>query len=70
MNDQVLESSTNKEGKLRRMINSLGPGVMMATAAVGGSHLVASTKAGAMFGWQLVGLILLVNLLKYPFFRA
>ncbi len=42
----------------------------MATAAVGGSHLVASTKAGALYGWQLVGLVLLVNLLKYPFFRT
>ena len=42
----------------------------MATAAVGGSHLVASTQAGAKFGWQLAILILAVNLLKYPFFRA
>jgi Mn2+/Fe2+ NRAMP family transporter len=42
----------------------------MATAAVGGSHLVASTQAGAKFGWQLVILILVVNILKYPFFRA
>ncbi len=48
----------------------LGPGVLMATAAVGGSHLVASTQAGAKFGWQLALLILLVNILKYPFFRA
>ncbi|MBC7004323.1 divalent metal cation transporter, partial [Photobacterium sp. BZF1] len=53
-----------------KLIRSLGPGVMMATAAVGGSHLVASTKAGAIYGWQLAALILLVNLLKYPFFRA
>lgn len=42
----------------------------MATAAVGGSHLVASTQAGAKFGWQLAILILAVNVLKYPFFRA
>jgi len=56
--------------KIRSVVNSLGPGIMMATAAVGGSHLVASTKAGAIYGWQLAGLILLVNLLKYPFFRA
>ncbi len=42
----------------------------MATAAVGGSHLVASTQAGAKFGWQLAILILVVNILKYPFFRA
>ena len=56
--------------KISSIIQSLGPGIMMATAAVGGSHLVASTKAGAIFGWQLALLILLVNLLKYPFFRA
>ena len=41
----------------------------MSPAAVGGSHLVASTQAGALFGWQLLWLILLVNVLKYPFFR-
>ncbi len=41
----------------------------MATAAIGGSHIVASTQAGALFGWQLAVLILLVNVLKYPFFR-
>jgi Mn2+/Fe2+ NRAMP family transporter len=54
----------------RQRLKALGPGIMMATAAVGGSHLVASTKAGATYGWQLIGLILLVNLFKYPFFRA
>jgi Mn2+/Fe2+ NRAMP family transporter len=48
----------------------MGPGIMSATAAVGGSHLVASTKAGAIYGWQLAVVILLVNLFKYPFFRA
>ena len=52
------------------LLKLLGPGVLMATAAVGGSHLVASTQAGAKFGWQLALLILVVNLLKYPFFRA
>ncbi len=51
-------------------LRTLGPGVLMATAAIGGSHLVSSTQAGAKYGWQLAGLILLVNLLKYPFFRC
>lgn len=60
----------NSRKSYAQLIKSLGPGIMMATAAVGGSHLVASTKAGAIYGWQLAGLILLVNLLKYPFFRA
>ena len=50
-------------------MQALGPGILMATAAIGGSHLVASTQAGALFGWQLLWLILLVNILKYPFFR-
>ncbi|MFQ3176294.1 MAG: Mn2+/Fe2+ NRAMP family transporter [Psychromonas sp.] len=61
---------TPRKSKLSHLFQSLGPGIMMATAAVGGSHLVASTKAGAIFGWQLALLILLVNFLKYPFFRA
>jgi len=40
----------------------------MAGAAIGGSHLIASTQAGAKYGWALLGLLLLVNLFKYPFF--
>ncbi|HBF71555.1 NRAMP family divalent metal transporter [Alteromonas australica] len=56
--------------KCAAFLRLLGPGVLMATAAVGGSHLVASTQAGAKFGWQLIVLILAVNVLKYPFFRA
>lgn len=47
---------------------ALGPGILVACAAIGGSHLVWSTKAGAQYGWSLVGLILLANLFKYPFF--
>ena len=54
---------------LPQKLAALGPGVLMATAAIGGSHLVAATQAGALFGWQLLWLIILVNLLKYPFFR-
>lgn len=49
--------------------SALGPGIILAAAAVGASHLVASTQAGALFGWQLWWLIVLVNVLKYPFFR-
>ncbi|AAQ00248.1 MULTISPECIES: NRAMP family divalent metal transporter [Prochlorococcus] len=46
---------------------SLGPGIVLAGACIGGSHLMSSTTAGAKFGFALVGLILLTNLLKYPF---
>lgn len=41
----------------------------MASSCVGGSHIIASTQAGMYYGWQLAGLIVLVNVLKYPFFR-
>lgn len=47
---------------------ALGPGILIACAAVGGSHLVWSTRAGAEFGWALLWLVLLANLLKFPFF--
>ena len=46
-----------------------GPGILMASAAIGGSHLVSSTQAGAIYGWQLAIMIVLANLFKYPFFR-
>ena len=68
--DTISTPENQSKLSLSQLSRSLGPGIMMATAAVGGSHLVASTKAGAIYGWQLVALILLVNLLKYPFFRA
>lgn len=48
---------------------ALGPGLLAASAAIGASHLISSTQAGALFGWQLVGLVVLANVLKYPFFR-
>lgn len=46
-----------------------GPGILMATAAIGGSHLISSTQAGAIYGWQLAIMIILANFFKYPFFR-
>lgn len=48
---------------------AMGPGILMASAAVGGSHIIASTQAGAIYGWQLALIIILANLFKYPFFR-
>lgn len=48
---------------------TLGPGILLASAAIGGSHLISSTQAGATYGWQLAGLIIMTNILKYPFFR-
>lgn len=46
-----------------------GPGVIFAANAVGVSHLVQSTRAGAGYGLSLLMLILLITVLKYPLFR-
>jgi Mn2+/Fe2+ NRAMP family transporter len=51
------------------VLNSLGPGLLFAGAAIGVSHLVQSTKAGAEFGFGLLWALLLVHLFKYPFFQ-
>ncbi|SHG58747.1 Nramp family divalent metal transporter [Winogradskyella jejuensis] len=50
-------------------IKKLGPGLLFAGAAIGVSHLVQSTRAGADFGFGLVWALLLVNIFKYPFFQ-
>ncbi len=52
-----------------RLIKTLGPGLLYAGAAVGVSHLVQSTRAGAEYGLALVWAIVLANFLKYPFFE-
>jgi Mn2+/Fe2+ NRAMP family transporter len=57
---------------LHRALNwygRLGPGLMLAAAAVGVSHLVFATQAGATYGLSFVWLIVLVSVLKYPAFR-
>lgn len=52
----------------KRRFAALGPGLLFAGAAVGVSHLVQATRAGAVYGLGLLGLVLLANLLKYPAF--
>ncbi len=53
--------------KLARFIRMLGPGLLFAGAAVGVSHLVQSTRAGASYGFELVWVLIIANVLKYPF---
>lgn len=46
----------------------LGPGLLYAGAAIGVSHLVQSTSAGAKFGYLFIVFIVLAHFFKYPFF--
>ncbi|NQY05126.1 MAG: Nramp family divalent metal transporter [Flavobacteriaceae bacterium] len=52
-----------------KKIKQLGPGLLFAGAAIGVSHLVYSTRAGANFGFGLLWALLLINVVKYPFFQ-
>ena len=47
----------------------LGPGILFASTAIGVSHLVQSTRAGALVGFGLVWAVLAANIAKYPFFE-
>ncbi|MDC4230708.1 MAG: divalent metal cation transporter [Nitrosopumilus sp.] len=55
--------------KFSRFLKTAGPGVLFASTAIGVSHLVQSTRAGADFGLLILGFVILVTLLKYPFFE-
>ena len=54
---------------LRRLRAAFGPGLLWAATAIGVSHLVQSTRAGASAGFALAGVILIALVLKYPFFE-
>lgn len=53
----------------KNFLKSIGPGLLFAGAAIGVSHLVQSTRAGADFGFGLLWALLIAALFKYPFFQ-
>ena len=55
--------------RIQSLKNTLGPGILFASTAIGVSHLVQSTKAGALFGFGLLWAVVAANVLKYPFFE-
>ncbi|MDI6402878.1 divalent metal cation transporter, partial [Balneolaceae bacterium ANBcel3] len=50
-------------------MQAIGPGFLMAGAAIGVSHLVQATRAGAEYGFSLFWLLLLAVVSKYPFMQ-
>ncbi len=58
----MIKNSTN-------WFKKLGPGLLFAGAAIGVSHLVQSTRAGADFGFGLIWALVLIHIVKYPFFQ-
>jgi Mn2+/Fe2+ NRAMP family transporter len=56
--------------QFREIWRSLGPGLLWAGTAVGVSHLVQSTRAGADYSLALLWFVVLANVMKYPGFEA
>lgn len=54
---------------MNNLLKTLGPGILFASTAIGVSHLVQSTQAGANFGFTLILAVILANIFKYPFFE-
>ena len=52
-----------------KWFKKLGPGLLFAGAAIGVSHLVQSTRAGADFGFGLLWGLIAIHIVKYPFFQ-
>lgn len=55
--------------KLTQFYKTLGPGILFASTAIGVSHLVQSTRAGAGYGFMLLWAVILANVFKFPFFE-
>ena len=53
----------------QQLKKTLGPGILFASTAIGVSHLVQSTRAGANFGFGLILFIIAANVFKFPFFE-
>jgi len=54
---------------IKSLFARLGPGLLYAGAAIGVSHVVQSTKAGAIYGYTLIVAVVLAHIFKYPFFE-
>ena len=57
------------EERTNKFFRVLGPGILFASTCIGVSHLVQSTRAGADYGFALLGAIIIANIFKYPFFE-
>lgn len=57
---------THADPARTRLLAALGPGILFAGAAIGVSHLVQSTRAGAAYGLALAALVVFAHATKLP----
>jgi Mn2+/Fe2+ NRAMP family transporter len=65
---ETVKTTQYKKGKWSQFLKMLGPGLLFAGSAVGVSHLIQATQAGANYGYGLLWLVILIHFVKYPFF--
>ena len=61
--------SSIEQSNKRNLLQAIGPGLIFASSAIGTSHLVLSTRAGAHHGMVYFWIIIAALLLKYPFYE-
>ncbi|MFT6937409.1 MAG: Mn2+/Fe2+ NRAMP family transporter, partial [Saprospiraceae bacterium] len=66
---ETVKTTQYKKGKWSQFLKMLGPGLLFAGSAVGVSHLIQATQAGANYGYGLLWLVILIHFVKYPFFE-
>jgi Mn2+/Fe2+ NRAMP family transporter len=66
---ETIKTTPSKKGKWSQFLKMLGPGILFAGSAIGVSHLVQATQAGAMYGYGLLWVVILIHIVKYPFFE-
>ena len=59
----------NPTSNFSGLLKAFGPGLLFASSAIGTSHLVLSTRAGAHHGMVFFWVITGALLFKYPFYE-
>jgi Mn2+/Fe2+ NRAMP family transporter len=59
-----------KRTQISEFWSKIGPGILFAAAAIGVSHLIQSTRAGAIYAWLLIPVVIIANIIKWPLFEA
>jgi Mn2+/Fe2+ NRAMP family transporter len=67
--NKVSSPDTFTEKSATNLLRAIGPGILYAAAAVGVSHLVQATRAGAVYGFSLTLIIVFACIIKYPGLR-
>src|SRR5690625_397277 len=63
----MTDKKNNSSKKLFIFLKNIGPGFLLAGAAIGVSHVIQSTRAGGDYGFNLIWVLVLGCVSKYPF---